>query len=72
MENICMCGLPQMLNFYFYDFDSVLLDFDGTIVPSEKVFFHCWQEVFENNYNCSFSENEYIQYELEQDTELIN
>ena len=67
-----MCGLVQKLNLNRSVFDAVLLDFDGTIVPSEKVFLHCWQEVFASNYSCIFSEDEYIQYELKKDTQLIN
>lgn len=67
-----MCGSAQKLNLNYSDFDAVLLDFDGTIVPSEKAFLYCWQEVFKDNYNCIFSEDEYIQYELKKDTELIN
>lgn len=67
-----MCGLVQELKLNHSDYDMVLLDFDGTIVPSEKVFLHCWQEVFEKDYNCTFSEDEYIQYELNRDTELIS
>lgn len=67
-----MCGSAQRLNLSYCDFDAILLDFDGTIVPSEGVFLHCWQEEFKNNYNCIFSEDEYIQYELKKDTELVN
>ena len=51
---------------------GVLLDFDGTIVPSEKVFFQTWQEVFLTKYGCNFTLAEYIKYELEQNTQLIN
>lgn len=72
MENINMCGSVRKLNLSRCDFDAVLLDFDGTIVPSEKVFFYCWQKEFKSNYNCAFSEDEYIRYELNRDAELIN
>lgn len=54
------------------DIKGMLLDFDGTIVPSEQVFLHSWQEVFKNKYQCSFTDKEYIEYELERDTKLID
>ena len=54
------------------DIKGVLLDFDGTIVPSEQVFLHSWQEVFKSKYQCSFTDKEYIKYELERDTKLID
>lgn len=54
------------------DIEGVLLDFDGTIVPSEQVFLRSWQEVFKNKYQCSFTDKEYIEYELERDAKLID
>lgn len=54
------------------DIEGILLDFDGTLVPSEKVFLHAWQEIFENKYQCPFTEKEYIKYELERNTQLID
>lgn len=54
------------------DIKGILLDFDGTLVPSEKVFLYAWQETFENKFQCSFTEKEYVKYELERDTKLID
>ncbi len=54
------------------DVEGVLLDFDGTLVPSEKVFLHAWQEIFQNKYQCGFTEKEYIKYELERNTQLVD
>lgn len=72
MENINMYGSLQKISLRYADYNTVLLDFDGTIVPSEKVFLNCWQKVFKNNYHCEFTEYEYIKYELQQDTRLID
>ena len=54
------------------DIEGVLLDFDGTLVPSEKVFLHAWQEIFQKKYHCDFTEKEYIKYELERNTQLVD
>ncbi len=68
-----MGDCEKFLNTYkLKDIKGVLLDFDGTIVPSERVFLHSWQEVFKNKYQCSFTVKEYIEYELERDTKLID
>lgn len=68
-----MAHCEKFLNTYkLKDIEGVLLDFDGTIVPSEKVFFHAWQEIFMNKYQCLFTDKEYIEYELEKDTKLID
>lgn len=67
-----MCGLHPKLSLKTDLYCAVLLDFDGTLVPTEKVFLQSWQEVFERRFQCNFSKEEYIKYELEQDSQLID
>lgn len=67
-----MCGLLPKFSLNQAAYRSILLDFDGTIVPSERVFLQSWQEVFKTNYHCIFTESEYIRYELEEDAKLVN
>lgn len=68
-----MGDCEKFLNVYkLENIKGILLDFDGTIVPSEQVFLHSWQEVFKNKYQCSFTSREYIEYELKRDTKLID
>lgn len=67
-----MCGLLPKISFDRASYHTVLLDFDGTIVPSEKIFLQSWQEVFNNKCSCTFTQEEYVKYELEQDAKLID
>lgn len=50
---------------------AILIDLDGTLIPSEKVFYDCWVYIAEKYYNCFFSIDEYIEHELRQDHQLI-
>lgn len=52
--------------------EAILLDFDGTLIPSEMVFFKTWQKVFLDKFSCHFTKEEYVKYELESDSQLIN
>ena len=68
-----MVNHKKYINVYkLKNIKGILLDFDGTIVPSEKVFLFTQQEVFNDKYGCVFTNEEYIKYELEMDTKLID
>lgn len=51
---------------------AMLIDLDGTLIPSERVFYDSWVYISEKNYNCSFSIDEYVEHELRKDHKLID
>ncbi|OGO83829.1 MAG: hypothetical protein A2Y18_03605 [Clostridiales bacterium GWD2_32_19] len=51
--------------------DGILFDLDGTIVPSEKVFFESWQFILEKDYSVQIEKEDYIKYELENNEKLM-
>ena len=50
---------------------SLLLDLDGTLINSERGFAKCFIDVLNDNYGCNATTNDYINYELKQNTQLI-
>jgi beta-phosphoglucomutase-like phosphatase (HAD superfamily) len=51
---------------------SLLLDLDGTLINSERGFAKCFVDVLNNNFGCNATTTDYINYELRQNTQLIN
>ena len=49
----------------------LLLDLDGTLINSEKAFCKAFIDVLNNYYKITVSTEEYVRYELEQNTMLI-
>lgn len=64
--------LRKMLRYNIKNHNAVILDFDGTLVPSEHVFLQAWKHAFQEKFQCVFSDEEYIKYELDNDTKLID
>lgn len=68
-----MDNCEKYMNVYkIKNIDGVLLDFDGTIVPSESVFLNTWKEIFKNEFQCVFTDEEYMEYELKRDAKLLD
>lgn len=61
----------DIYNKYLKDKKIILLDFDGTIVNSEKIFFKSFQEVIFNMYGYNISIEDYIVNEQEENENLI-
>ncbi|HAN10036.1 MAG TPA: class IV adenylate cyclase [Clostridiales bacterium] len=51
--------------------NGILFDLDGTIVPSEKVFFESWQFILGRDYSVQIEKEDYIKYELENNEKLM-
>lgn len=69
MENINTYGYRK--NDEMRYLKGLLFDLDGTLIPSERVFFSTWKSVMEHNFSCSFTEDEYIDLEVNQDRALL-
>lgn len=50
----------------------IVFDFDGTIIPSEKIFFECFQKMAKIIYNADIDITDYKKYEMETDSQLAN
>lgn len=51
---------------------AVIFDFDGTIVPSEELFFKSYQKIAEEMFHINISIDNYKRYELHMDGSLFN
>ena len=50
---------------------ALLVDFDGTLVDSEHVYFQSWQKVMRQCFGAEFSSDDYLMYELNQSSGLL-
>ena len=51
---------------------ALLIDFDGTLVDTEKTFFNSFKKVLQDKYNVEINYYDYKKNELEKNAELIN
>lgn len=51
---------------------GIIFDFDGTIIPSEKIFFECFQKIAKKIYNVDITMSDYKTYEMDMDSQLAD
>ncbi|MEG2250238.1 MAG: HAD-IA family hydrolase [Bacilli bacterium] len=51
--------------------ECLMLDLDGTLIDSEKVFYTSFRDVLKNEYNIEININDYVENELNADTMLL-
>ncbi len=51
---------------------ALLVDFDGTLVDTERIFFNSFKNVLDNNYNVNITFDDYKEYELDRNAKLLD
>lgn len=62
----------KIINNFGKNIRTVLFDFDGTIVDTERVFFDSFKSILKKKFNIVITYDDYKKYEMDKNAQLIN